>query len=64
MFGTTSWRRFKANDEIKKWANAARKFVNGAAQDPALKEKWFWIEIFMHSKCRFFREEKDTKWED
>ena len=44
MFGTTGWRRFKANDEIKKWANAARKFANGAAQNPDLKEKWLQCE--------------------
>ena len=44
MFGTTGWRRFKANDEIKKWANAARKFASGAAQNPALKEKWLQCE--------------------
>ena len=35
MFGTTGWHRFKANDEIKKWANAVRKFASGAAQNPA-----------------------------
>ena len=44
MFGTTGWRRFKANDEIKKWANAVRKFASGAAQNPALKEKWLQCE--------------------
>ena len=44
MFGTTGWCRFKANDEIKKWANAARKFASGAAQNPALKEKWLQCE--------------------
>ena len=44
MFGTTGWRRFKAHDEIKRWANAARKFASGAAQTPALKEKWLQCE--------------------
>jgi len=44
MFGAKGWRRFKANDEIKKWANAARKFASGAAQTPALKEKWLQCE--------------------
>jgi len=44
MFGTTGWRRFKANDEIKKWANVARKFASGAAQNPDLKEKWLQCE--------------------
>lgn len=44
MFGAKGWRRFKANDEIKKWANAARKFASGAAQTHALKEKWLQCE--------------------
>ena len=44
MFGTTGWLRFEANDEIKKWATAAQKFASGAAQNPALKEKWLQCE--------------------
>ena len=52
MFGTTGWLRFKANDEIKKWATAAQKFASGAAQNPALKEKWLQCEGTWYPKPR------------
>ena len=49
MFGTTGWRRFKANDEIKKWANAVRKFAawQAGANAPSKGRiiAYFWPEL-------------------
>ena len=63
MFGTTGWRRFKAHDEIKRWANAARKFASGAAQTPALKEKWLQCEGTWYVGVDVLHSDEDGRFE-